>query len=143
MEKGVRSMEKVSATRCLDVGRNMLVTSSQHVCHKLATSLATCTLCQGRREGSQHEKSVRNIRNTFRNIMIRRLICFLIRIVWLGRCPILTLGSDVQMVAVPNFFLQTILQVSFVLKILQGSDSQLSRPLRDKKTEARHGFLRG
>jgi hypothetical protein len=40
----------------LDVGRNMLATSSQHVRHKLVTSLATCTLCQGRRERAQHEK---------------------------------------------------------------------------------------
>jgi hypothetical protein len=54
--KVVRNMEKVFATRCLDVGRNMLATSSQHVRHKLVTSLATCTLCQGRREGAQHGK---------------------------------------------------------------------------------------
>jgi hypothetical protein len=54
--KVVRNMEKVFATRCLDVGRNILTTSSQHVHHKLVTSLATCTLCQGRREGAQHGK---------------------------------------------------------------------------------------
>jgi hypothetical protein len=29
----------------------MLATSSQHARHKLVTSLATCTLCRGRREG--------------------------------------------------------------------------------------------
>jgi hypothetical protein len=34
-------------------------------------------------------KGVRNIRNMLRNIMIRRLICFLIRNVWLRRCPML------------------------------------------------------
>jgi hypothetical protein len=92
MVKGVRNMEKVFATRCLDIGRNMLATSSQQVRHKLAT----CTLCQGRRDGGatwrrclQHVKSVRNmgkgvrnmekvfttwekgVRNTLRNIMIR------------------------------------------------------------------------
>jgi hypothetical protein len=50
--KVVRNMEKVFATRCFDVGRNMLAISSQHVLHKLAT----CTLCQGRREGAQHGK---------------------------------------------------------------------------------------
>jgi hypothetical protein len=132
MGKVVRNMEKVFATRCLDVGRNMLATSSQHVRHKLVTSLATCTLCQGRRVGAQHGKSVRNmgkgirymekgvrnmgkcvrnmrkgvrnIRNTLRNIMIRRLICFLIRIMWLRRCPILAPGSDVRVLAVPIFF---------------------------------------
>jgi hypothetical protein len=67
--------KKLFATRCLDVGRNMLVTSSQHVRHKLVTSLATCTLCQGRREGaqhgkrySQHEKGVRNMGKGVRNI---------------------------------------------------------------------------
>jgi hypothetical protein len=31
----------------------MLATSSQHARYKLVTSLATCTLCQGRREGVQ------------------------------------------------------------------------------------------
>jgi hypothetical protein len=103
-----RNMEKVFTPRCLDIGHNMLATSSQHVRHKLATLLATCTLCQGRREGaqhgkkcSQHGKSVRNIRNTLRNIMIWRPICFLIRIVWLGRCPMLAPGSDVWALAVP------------------------------------------
>jgi hypothetical protein len=104
-------MEKVFATRRLDVGRNMLVTSPQHVRHKLTT----CTLCQGRREGVQHGKSVhnmgkcvqnmgrsvRNIRNTLRNIMIRRLVCFLIRIVWLGRCLMLAPDSDARALAVP------------------------------------------
>jgi hypothetical protein len=45
---------------CLDGGRNMLVTSSQHARHKLVTLLATCTLCHGRR-GAQHGKSVRNM----------------------------------------------------------------------------------
>jgi hypothetical protein len=59
---------------CLDGGRNMLATSSQHAHHKLATSLATCTICRGRRERgatwkkcsqhgkscSQHGKSVRH-----------------------------------------------------------------------------------
>jgi hypothetical protein len=85
----------------------MFATSSQHARQKLVTSLATCTLCRLRREGSatwkkcsqhrkrcsQHEKSVRN---TLRNIMIRRLICFLIRIMWLGRCPMLAPGSDIR-----------------------------------------------
>jgi hypothetical protein len=68
MGKVVRNMEKVFATRCLDVGRNMLATSSQHVRHKLVTSLATCTLCQGRREGAQHGKSVRNMGKGIRNM---------------------------------------------------------------------------
>jgi hypothetical protein len=58
MGKVVRSIEKVFATWCLDIGRNMLATSSQHVHHKLATSLATCTLCQGRREGGATWKKV-------------------------------------------------------------------------------------
>jgi hypothetical protein len=68
MGKVVRNMEKVFATRCLDVDRNMLATSSQHVRHKLVTSLVTCTLCQGRREGAQHEKIVRNMGKGVRNI---------------------------------------------------------------------------
>jgi hypothetical protein len=42
-----------------------------------------------------------NIRNMLGNIMIRRLICFLIRIVWLGRCPMLAPRSDVRALAVP------------------------------------------
>jgi hypothetical protein len=46
----------------------MLATSSQHVRHKLVTSLATCTLYQGRREGAQHEKSVRNMGKYIRNM---------------------------------------------------------------------------
>jgi hypothetical protein len=150
----------------------MVATSSQHTRHKLVTSLATCTLCQRRREGgvtwktcsqhgkrcsqhgksvrntmfgcwlqharhklatcspqtrniarnmytmsgeeggAQHEKSVRNmgkgihnIRNTLCNIMIRRPTCFMIRIVWLGRCPMLAPGSDVRALAVPYFLL--------------------------------------
>jgi hypothetical protein len=48
---------------------------------------------------SQHGKSVRY---TLRNIMIRRLICFLIRIVRLRRCPMLAPGSDVRALEVPN-----------------------------------------
>jgi hypothetical protein len=68
MGKGVRNMGKVFATRCLDVGSNMLATSSQHVRHKLATSLATCTLCQGRREEAQHGKNVRNMGKGVRNM---------------------------------------------------------------------------
>jgi hypothetical protein len=52
----------------LDVGPNMLATNLQHVRHKLATSLATCTLCQGRREGAQHGKSVRNMGKCVRNM---------------------------------------------------------------------------
>jgi hypothetical protein len=68
MEKVVLNMEKVFATRCLDIGRNMLATSSQYVRHKLTTSLATCTLCQGRREGAQHGKSVRNMGKGVRNM---------------------------------------------------------------------------
>jgi hypothetical protein len=64
MEKVVRNMKKVFATRCLDVGRNMLATSSQYVRHKLVT----CTLCQGRMEGAQHGKSVRNMGKGFRNM---------------------------------------------------------------------------
>jgi hypothetical protein len=77
-------MEKLSATRCLDVGRNMLATSSQHVRHKLSTSLARYTLCQGKRAGgatwkkysqyekkcSKREKGVHNICNMLRDIMI-------------------------------------------------------------------------
>jgi hypothetical protein len=49
-------------------------------------------------------KGVRNIRNTLRNIMIRRVICFLIRIVWLRRCPILAPISDVRVLAVFVFY---------------------------------------
>jgi hypothetical protein len=66
MGKSVRNMEKVFATRCLDVGRNMFATSSQHVRHKLATSLATCT--QGRREMGATWKSVRNMGKGVRNM---------------------------------------------------------------------------
>jgi hypothetical protein len=47
-------------------------------------------------------KGVRNIRDTLRNVMIRRLICFLIRIVWLGRCSMLVPGSDVRALADPR-----------------------------------------
>jgi hypothetical protein len=68
MGKNVRNMEKVFATRCLDVGRNMLATSSQHVCHKLVTSLATCTLCHGRREEAEHGKNVHNMGKGIRNM---------------------------------------------------------------------------
>jgi hypothetical protein len=39
----------------------MLTTTSQHARHKLVTSLATCTICRGRREGAQHRKNVRNM----------------------------------------------------------------------------------
>jgi hypothetical protein len=49
------------------------------------------------------EKGVRNIRNTLLNIMIRQQICFLIRIMWLGRCPMLAPRSDVRPLAVPYF----------------------------------------
>jgi hypothetical protein len=48
-------------------------------------------------------KGVHNIRSTLCNIMIRRLICFLIRIVWLRRYPILAPGSDVRALAVPLY----------------------------------------
>jgi hypothetical protein len=44
--------------------RNMFATNSQHVRHKLAT----CTLCQGRREGAQHGKNVRNMGKGVRNM---------------------------------------------------------------------------
>jgi hypothetical protein len=86
--EGGRSMGKCSQheKRCLQHGKKC----SQH----------------GKR-CSQHDKSfrnigkgVRNIRNTLCNITIRRLICFLIRIVWLGRCPMLAPRSDVRVLAV-------------------------------------------
>jgi hypothetical protein len=46
----------------------MLATSSQHARHTLVTSLAICTLCRGRREGAQHEKSVRDMEKVVRNM---------------------------------------------------------------------------
>jgi hypothetical protein len=46
----------------------MVATSSQHTRHKLVTSLATCTLCQRRREGAQHGKRVRNMGKGVRNM---------------------------------------------------------------------------
>jgi hypothetical protein len=102
--KSVRNMEKLFATRCLDIGRNMFATKSQH------RSQQVHYVREGGR-GAQHRKSirnmgkgVRNICNTLRNIMVRQLICFLIRIVWLGRCPMLASGSDVRALAVPFFF---------------------------------------
>jgi hypothetical protein len=89
-----------SATRCFDVGRNMLATNSQlrsqHVHYvrgggrgrNMEKVFATWEkvfttwkkFSQHGKRCSQHEKSVRNmgkgirnIRNTFRNIMIRQL----------------------------------------------------------------------
>jgi hypothetical protein len=120
-EGGGATWEKVFAIRCLDVDRNMLATNSQHSLYKLAT----CTLCRGRREGAQHGKSVRNLGKGVRNMEKvfatwekvfttwkkclqhasqhhdLTLICFLIRIVWLGRCPMLVPGSDVRTLTVP------------------------------------------
>jgi hypothetical protein len=117
MDKVVLNMEKVFATQCLDIGRNMLATSSQHVAtnsqhrsqhvhyvreggrgRNMEKVFATWEnvfatwkkFSQLEKRCSQHGKSfrnmrkgVRNIRNTLHNIKIRRLICFLIRIVWL------------------------------------------------------------
>jgi hypothetical protein len=155
---------------------------SQHARHKLVTSLATCTICRGRRERgatwkkcSQHGKSVRNtmfgywsqharhklatcspqtrniarnmytmlgkegggrnmekclqhgksfrnmgkavrnIPNMLRNIMIRQLICFMIRIVWLEMCLMLAPGSDVRALAVPAFSFHRLML--FILRI--------------------------
>jgi hypothetical protein len=59
MGKGVRNLEKVFAHG------------------KMCSQHGKCLLNIG--------KGVRNIRNTLRNIMIRRLICFLIRIMWLEK----------------------------------------------------------
>jgi hypothetical protein len=44
---------------CSPQARNMLATSSQHACHKLVASLATCTLCWGKVFATW--KSVRNM----------------------------------------------------------------------------------
>jgi hypothetical protein len=67
MEKVFATWEKLFATwkKCSQHDVWILVaTSSQHVRHKLAT----CTLCQGRREGAQHGKNVRNMGKGVRNM---------------------------------------------------------------------------
>jgi hypothetical protein len=113
---------------CSPQARNMFATNSQHrsqhvyyvregergaqhekvfaTWEKVFTTWKKCS--QHEERCSQHGKSFRNmgkgvryIRNTLRNIMIRRLICFLIRIVWLKRCPMLAPESDVRALAVP------------------------------------------
>jgi hypothetical protein len=106
--RGGRNMEKVAtslATCTLCQGRGAQHEKVFATCEKM---FATCKKCsQHGKRCSQHGKSfryigkgVRNIRNTLCNIMIRRLICFLIRIVWLGRCPMLAPRLDVRALAV-------------------------------------------
>jgi hypothetical protein len=96
---------------CLSTSNLMFRWWSQHAHHKLATcspqvrNIARNMYTMSGEEGGARNmgkrvrnmgKCVRNVRNTLDNIMIRRLICFLIRIVWLGRCHMLAPGSNVD-----------------------------------------------
>jgi hypothetical protein len=105
--------EKSCSQHGKSVRNTMFGCWSQHARHKLATCLSqTRNIARNMYTMSGEEgggatwksvcnmgKGVRNTRNKLRNII---LICFLIRIMWLGRCPMLAAGSDIRALAVPK-----------------------------------------